>query len=87
MTSNLAKIIIEEFLVIVDITSKRCCIPWNKCSVKFVSRQYFDSLIIEVFKNDICDCNPYTLSTYIPLPLISIDFTNIKRKTLDAING
>ncbi len=84
MTSSLAKIIIEQFFCIVDETAKRCCICWDKCLIKIVTRLHVDQLVIEIFRNDDdCGCdNKNTISSYLPLPLITIDFTNIKHKNI-----
>jgi hypothetical protein len=82
MTSDLAKIIIEQFFCIVEQTSKRCCICWDKCSIKIVTRLYFDRLVIEIFQNNNCNCEQATISTFMPLPLITIDFTDVKHKNI-----
>jgi hypothetical protein len=80
MVCKIAKIIIKQFIDIVYLTSKRCCIPWNQCEIKAIARQYFDSMIIEIIHN-----RPYCedpLSVDLPIPIVTIDFTNIKKEDL-----
>ncbi|XWV26289.1 hypothetical protein QJ857_gp0786 [Tupanvirus soda lake] len=82
MASNLARIIIEQFIDIVQKASERCCIPWDKCALRIVSRQYIDTLVIEISHIDPCGEDP--LANFIPVPLITIDFTDIKEKNLES---
>ena len=83
MASNLAKLIVEQFIDIVQKTSERCCIVWNECAIKIVSRQYIDTLVIEVYYNDKNHCHD-SLAHSIPLPLVVIDFTDIKKNCLKS---
>jgi hypothetical protein len=81
MVNNLARLIIKQFIDIVHKISEKCCISWNKCAIKIVSRQYIDTLVIEIYDNKAICHDP--LASYIPIPLVVIDFTNIKKECLD----
>lgn len=73
MESELVKLIIEKFFEYLKQLSKRCCICFDKCLIRFVSRQYIDTFVIEVYYKTLSD-NAY-LGDYLPLPLVTIDFT------------
>jgi len=80
MVETLAKIIIGQFVGIVEKRSEECHIKWDKCAFKLVSRQYFDRLVIEIgYKETKCD----PLNVFLSNPLVIIDFTDIKEKNLD----
>lgn len=80
MVKSLVRVIIKQFIDIIEETSIRCQIEWNKCDVKIVSRQFIDSLVIEFYnKRNIVDC----LDVFLPKPLITIDFTNIRSDNIN----
>ena len=55
MANNLARIIIEQFIDIVQKTSDMCCIPWDKCALRIVSRQYIDTLVSRYLNKPLLD--------------------------------
>ena len=79
MVKKLARTIIKQFIGIVEKLSQKCCCRWDKCAIKFVSRQYIDRLVIEVvYKKNSCN-----LDVFLPSALVTIDFTDIKARDLD----
>jgi hypothetical protein len=81
MINKLARIIIVQFIDIVDKASHRCSICWDKCALKIISRKHIDSLVIEILLKKCHNNN--TLDVFIPTPLVTIEFTDIKQKNLN----
>jgi len=82
MGNKLVKLIIEQFVSIVDKKAKECHICWDKCDFRIVSRQLIDTLVLQVFRRK-CK-NKCHNGNFLPeIPLITIEYTNIKICDLD----
>lgn len=76
MESKLAKLIVEKFFEYLEKLSKKCCIQFDKCLIEFVSRQYIDNLVIDVYYQTLSQSA--NLGQYLQVPLVTIDFTHFK---------
>lgn len=82
MIDKLVEKIISQFISIVEKLAKKCCICFNKCDYKIISRQYIDRLVIEIYYKNTkshtqCSCCSTNHCLFLTNSLISIDFTGI----------
>jgi len=80
MSEDCAKLIIRQFIAVVERVAQKCQYYFNKCDLKIVTRKYFDSLVIEVYLR----CNKYSLTDiFVPTPLVVIDITDVQCRNLE----
>ena len=72
MIKILTRLVIKQFLAIFCEKTKKLNIMWKRKNFKFVSRQSFDRLILEIFYEE-----KYNNSDMVSCPIVTIDFTNL----------
>jgi len=74
MVESLVKLIISQFVSFIEKKAKRYHIKWARCFLKLIERHYYEDNIIDVYyKHRINNTNDF----YLPLPLVTIIYTNI----------